>query len=297
MTSLALPLAPDVSRAFERLQSLRTGDLGVVEITACGRRAVPPLRVLLLHGQSSGIYQPRCRAVDALAGIGAWDVLIEFLSAPREVADPVNRTGEDAVINAAARAVAASGDPRVPPLLLSLARTRPLAGILEALGPHRRSEAIPILVKALSEDHLRPAAEEGLLQLGPRARPALLRAASQPVPSAEWESPSSRRARRSALRLLRQIGLPARYRVWVRALAADRDPEIAARGCRAYAEIATEVEKPDILRRLTAFLPRLDWLLRQEVEAWLRDHQDAAAHLASSESRANQKSCAHCADV
>ena len=107
---VTLPLAPDIQRALERLKSLHDGDLGVLEIVACGRRAIPALRALLLEGEFSGIDHPRCRAVEALAALSAHDVLIEFLSAPRDVADPVNRTGEEAVINTAARALAASCD-------------------------------------------------------------------------------------------------------------------------------------------------------------------------------------------
>ncbi len=272
MTVVGLPRAADVSRALERLKTLHAGDLGVVEITACGRRAIPALRTLLLAGESSGIYQPRCRAVDALAALGAWDVLIEFLSAPRDVADPVSRTGEDAVMNAAARALATSGDPRVFPLLFELARVRPLAGVIEALGSCCRSETVHILVRALSEDHLRPAAEAALLRFGPRARPALFRAALRPAPSAASESASSRRARRSALRLLLQIGVPARYRAWTRALTRDGDAEVAAQACRAYLEIAAEAEKPEVLGRLIGLLPQLDWLLSDEVEACISRH-------------------------
>jgi hypothetical protein len=151
--------------------------------------------------------------------------------------------------------------------LLELAKTRPLAGVVEALGSFRRSETVHILVKALSEDHLRPAAEAALPRLGTRARPALLRAALRPMPSAEGESPSSCRARRSALRLLLQIGLPARYRAWLLQLIRDGDGEVAAHACRAYLEIASTAEKREVLDRLIGLLPRLNWLLSDEVEA------------------------------
>ena len=102
-------------------------------------------------------------------------MLIEFLSSPREVADPVNRTGEEAVISAAARALVDSRDDRVLPRLLELAKRQPLAGVIDALGSYRRAEAIPCLITALSEDYSRRAAEVALLRMGPKARPALLR--------------------------------------------------------------------------------------------------------------------------
>jgi hypothetical protein len=185
---VSLPLAPGIQRALDRLKSLHDGDLGVLDVIACGRRAIPALRALLLEGESSGIYHPRCRAVEALAALGARDLLIEFLSSPREVADPVNRTGEEAVISAAARALVDSSDERIFPLLLELAKRQPLAGVIEALGSFRRPEAIACLIAALSEDYGRRAAEAALLRMEPRARPVLLRAALRPAPSAEWET-------------------------------------------------------------------------------------------------------------
>ena len=140
---VSLPLHSDMQRALDRLKSLHDGDLGVLDVVACGRRAIPLLRSLLLEGASSGVYHPRCRAVEALAALGAYDVLIEFLSAPREVADPVNRTGEEAVISAAARALADNREERVLPLLLELAKRQPLEGVIDALGSFRCAQAIP----------------------------------------------------------------------------------------------------------------------------------------------------------
>jgi hypothetical protein len=278
-TIVSLPLASDVQRALERLKSLHDGDLGVVDITACGSRAIPALRAFLLEGESSGIYHPRCRAAEALAALGAHDVLIEFLNSPRSVADPVNRTGEEAVINAAARALVGVDDERIFPLLLDLAKCQPLAGVIDALGSHRRSEAIPCLISALSEDYSRRAAEAALLRLGSRARPALLRAATRPVPSAEWETPSSRRARRSAVQLLARIGIPLRQRARFRDLMQDSDAEVAVHACRAYLASASKDEKSDIIHRLIALIPSLGWLLCEEVEECIIGHFASAREI------------------
>ncbi len=278
-TVVTLPLASDIQRALDRLKSLHDGDLGVLEITACGRRAIPALRAFLLEGQSSGIYHPRCRAVDALAALRAHDVLIDFLDSPRDVADPVNRTGEEAVINAAARALVGVDDERIFPLLLDLARRQPLAGVIDALGSYRRSEAIPCLISALSEDYSRRAAEAALLRLGSRARPALRRAAARPVPSAEWETPSSRRARRSAVQLLARIGVPSRQRSRFRDLMQDSDAEVAVHACRAYLVSASKDEKPEIIRRLIASIPSVGWLLCEEVEECIIDHFESAREI------------------
>jgi len=273
---VSLPLASDIQLALDRLKSLHDGDIGVLEIVACGRRAIPALRALLLEGESSGIYHPRCRAVEALSALGAHDVLIEFLGSPREMADPVNRTGEEVVISAAARALTNSSDERVFPLLLELAERQPLAGVIDALGSFRRSEATPSLIKALSEDYSRRAGEIALLQMGSRARAALLMAASRPAPSAEWEAQTSLRARRSAVQLLARIGVPSRQRSRLRALMEDADPEVRVHACRAYLASAPEEEKPEAIQRLVELLPRLGWLLCEEVEECILDHLESA---------------------
>jgi hypothetical protein len=57
-------VAQDVGQAISKLRSLRDdGDLGVVEAIALGKAAIPALRDLLFHGEPSGIFQPRCRAI------------------------------------------------------------------------------------------------------------------------------------------------------------------------------------------------------------------------------------------
>jgi hypothetical protein len=264
-----LPLAGDVRRALDRLKSLQEGDLGVVDITACGKRAVPTLRSLLLEGESSGIYQPRCRAVEALAALGAHDVLIEFLSAPREVADPVSRTGEDAVVNAAARALVGLDDERVLPMLISLAVARLWAGVVEALGAIARPEAAPYLLRALAEDHTRHVAEEALSRMGPSVRPALIDIAMRPRPSAEGETESSVRARRSASRLLTRSSPPPDE---CRTLIDDADPEIAAGACCAFLAIDDPGEKTRAAQRLIELLPQLPWLAVGDAEHCLLDH-------------------------
>lgn len=78
------------------------------------------------------------------------------------------------------------------PLLLDLAKRQPLAGVINALGSFRRPESIPCLISALSEDYSRRAAEAALLQLGSKARRALLARQSGPC-----RQPSGR-ARRAA---------------------------------------------------------------------------------------------------
>jgi HEAT repeat protein len=217
--------------AIERIRSLHDGDRGVVEAASHGACAIPALRQLLFETDRSGFFETRLRAVEALVLIGAHDVLIEFLESCREIADPVARLGEDAIINAAARALSGVEEPRVFPLLMSLAEKRIRPGIIAALGAFRRVESIPHLVAALAEDESRPSAEAALLDLGEAARDALL-ATARREPFTDCESESRLRQRRSALALLAQIGVPPQAWRRLREIMQDRDPRIRQLACQ-----------------------------------------------------------------
>jgi HEAT repeat protein len=197
------------SRSLEtslaKLKSLHSGDIGLIEVTSFGVGAIPPLRELLFERDPSGLYHTRCRAVDALAALQAYEVLLDFLATAREIVDPVERVGEDAVINAAARALGHARDERAFQVLLVLARTRTLAGVIAALGAFKRHEAIPYLVAALEEDDCRLTAERALRNFGRTAQPALRGAALARSPSVGMESISSQRRRRSARILLSEM--------------------------------------------------------------------------------------------
>ena len=260
--------------AIDKLRSLHDGDRGVIEIAACGRRAIPALRALLFEREPSGLYQPRCQAVKALAALEAYDVLIEYLNAPRAIADPVERVGEDAVINAAARALTGLHEARIFELLMSLAETRLLPGVIGALGRFGKVEAIPYLVEALTEDESRPAAEAALGNLGSPARQALLVAATQPSPPAGRESESSLRRRRSALQLLTEIGIQPETWPVLRNLMQDQDAKILVLACKISLASAMESEKDAAIRRLINLLPSVDFVLTDEIEQCLAFHFD-----------------------
>jgi HEAT repeat protein len=261
-----------VRQPIDKLKSLHDGYRGVIEVVTCGNKAIPALRVLLLQREPSGLYQPRCLAVRA--ALEAYDVLVEYLNAPREIADPVERAGEDAVINAAACALAGLQEERIFALLLSLAETRLLPGVIVALDGFGKVEAIPYLVEALSEDESRPAAEAGLRNLGFPARQALLVAAAHCSPSVERESDSSLRRRRSALALLTEIGIRPETWPLLRRLMQDHDSKIAMLACKICLTSAIESEKDAAMHRLISFFPSVDFVLTDEIEQCLAFHFD-----------------------
>jgi putative (di)nucleoside polyphosphate hydrolase len=278
------------ARLVEQLRSLQGGDRAFLDVVACGPAAIPALRDLLWEREPSGIFEPRCRTIEALAAIHAHETLVDFLSEPREIADPVEAAGEDAVINAAARALRGYESDRLFEVLLGIAKRRSLTGVIEALGAFRRQEAIPCLVAALAEDTARPAAEAAFLDLGAASRPALLRAATIAEPTADGETVSSTRRRRSALHLLHEIGVTPEDWPALRPLIWARDDRIATLACQIGLTIGN-ADRRAILRRLTGMVGTADPLLGDDVEDLLAEHFGAAKAMAEAKGDAEYRPC------
>jgi hypothetical protein len=275
-------LAQNVERAISKLKSLRDdGDLGVFEAVACGNAAIPALRELLFLGDPRGLFRPRCRAVEALASLDAHEVLIEYLHIEvliesmddgQRAADPGERLGDDAVINAAAVAVAEVRDEQVFQLLRALAKRPSLTGVISALGSFGRIEAIPLLINALVHDASRPTAERALKKFGAAARSGLIASAKLPLPSKEHESVASLRRRRSSLQLLNQIGILRQMWSELRCLMSDDDARISTIACEIGVLNAHPDEKYDVVNRLIDLSAEADWMLREDVEDCLVDY-------------------------
>jgi hypothetical protein len=175
------------------------------------------------------------------------------------------------VINAAAVALGTLDDERTFLLMLSFSETRLMPGVIRALGGYRRSEAVPRLVAALEDDDCHPMAETGLGSLGVTARPALLAAASEPLP--ENASESRLRAVRSILEL-RATGIPRTALAALNHLMQHKDPRIAVWACKIDLANAALVERKKAICRLSSLLPQVDWILRQDIEVCLAEHRD-----------------------
>lgn len=260
-----------VRDAIAKLRALREGDLAVLDLISCGDAAVAPLTEFLFAREPSGLFEPRCHAVEALAALSAKDVLMDFLTHPRALSDPVEETGEEAVTNAVARALVKWPDDEVFSLLLSAGRRKPLAGVVEALGEFRREETIPILAAALAEDFPRPEAEEAFRKLGPSACADLVRLANWPTPPAAGESESSKRRRRSALKLLGEVLPEGELPASIPALTRDADPELAFRACVICLSRVQPEERKRVLARLADLRASGDWLLADAIDDLLRE--------------------------
>jgi hypothetical protein len=262
-------------RLIARLQALFDADHAALELMALGPPAILPLRRFLFRREASGLYQPRVQAVGTLAALRAEDVLLDFLrGAPDvDIVDPVERTGEDAVINAAARALRHRRDDETFAALTAIAECRRLAGVVEALGEMRRQKAIPYLIEGLASDFCRPAAETALCKFGAAARPAVIRAALNAIPSVEFESVSSLRTRRSTVTVLRDIGVTLEQWSVLEPLMWSTDEWLSALACSlALAPGQPKLDKENAVRRLFYLLRSSDWLLTVEIESWLAEN-------------------------
>jgi hypothetical protein len=280
-----------LAKAIGRLKSLHDGDAGLLDILACGKKAVPALRQILMTREPSGLYETRRRAAEALAQLQAFDVLEEYLDAPHTISDPVELTGEEAVTNAAARALARTKDPSVIDVLLRLRERTPMSGVVDALGELGCVEAVPYFMRALGEDFTRPAAEAALRKLGTSVRQALLDGAIGSAASDTCEPESSRRFRRSALRLYAELALTPRED-WpsILRLSADPDPEIAVVACKLCLGASQEPARGAAARRLVELLGKRNWMLDEEIEACLVDHFDAAGAIVENAARTTEQS-------
>ena len=254
--------------ALQRLMTLHEGWAGVTEAAMCGPPAIPALTALLARPDPSGLFELRRRAVAALAALGASDVLMGFLAGHHELSDPVARAGEDAVVSTAARTLGLMGERRALPLIVRMAMRRPLPGMIDALGHFRDMQTIPALIRGLDEDDCRASAEGALLRLGPRSRDALLRAAGIFAHDGRPEP----RARRSAMKLLVEVGIEPGQRSAVRRFIWDVDAEVSLHAAQAYLRSGQIEGREEILQRLLKLMPHLQWINRGVGEDLLKTY-------------------------
>jgi HEAT repeat protein len=228
-----------IEHAVGRLKSLHDGDSGFLEVVELGPDVVPALRRLLFEPEPSGLHQVRGRAAEALAALGAFDALADFLRSRRPIVDPVEHLGEEVVIGTAARAIARLREDWVYRLLGDLAAHWRVAGVLAGLGSFHRKDSIEIFIRALSEDEVRLTAEAILRGFGRAVRPALIAAARDRGDAGHFENESHLRKRRSALGLLLEIGVPAKKWRVLRPLMEDSDRQIAVLACRICFDLQT----------------------------------------------------------
>lgn len=262
--------------AIAKMMSLHDGDSGLVDVIACGPKAIGLLRSLLLKREPSGIYQPRCLAARALSALGAYDTLRQFLALRHEITDPIERTGEDAVINAAAHELAGIHNESDFDLVLELLRWRLLPGVIECAGEFKRPEAASFFIDGLAEDDCRFAAEAALLKLGQAAIPGLLRCATSASPALELESQTSLRQLRRALGLLAEIGISPEEAAQLCPLTNHTDNKIAVLACKLCFACGPAALRRIAMDRLVRLREESDWATAEDIETYLSEHIDKA---------------------
>lgn len=256
----------EVQRLIDQLESMHREEEAVASLVALGSSAIEPLSRYLLEGKPSKLFQPRLGAVKALAGLGARKVLISYLSRKKEISDPEERFGEEAVASAAARCLAAWPDEDTYRFLLQLSECRRLIGLIDALAEFQATEAIPYFERALEDDFYRPAAEKAFLKLGATAGEALIKSAVTPLPSASRETPGSLKRRRSALGLLTSIGISAAQWQALRNLLHESDPELTVEVAKLGLRVASTEDRALMARRMIDLLGLAPWPLRGDIE-------------------------------
>jgi HEAT repeat protein len=250
-----------------RLKTLYREPDGVADIVAIGERAIPALKTILFTREPSGLYQVRCRAIEALGRLGAFDVLEEFLRRPGHM-DPVERLGDDVVAGAAARVIAQRKDQGTFDLLCELAAAHPLNGVMAALASFERPEAIPVLISALEEDEVRLSAETALSSFGPAARPLLLDAVDR-FTSGNALSESHLRKCRSILALLDEIDLDPSDMERLRPLMRSADMQVSLLACRIALHRGSETMRSDARARLICLRRSTAWPERSQIDHYL----------------------------
>jgi hypothetical protein len=230
----------DLARLLAQLESLRDGPASVAGLIAHGAQPIPALRSFLLEGRITSLPEPRRWAVEALAGLGAKDVLMEYLEQERNIGDPVLQFAEWSVQNAAARALAAW----------------------------------------LEDDACRRSADDALRALGPAAVPLLFAAALRPSDDPSGESPSGVRRRRSVAWLVAEASLSGEEWTMARALLMESDAEITVAACRMAIASGDAVDQTIAVERLLEVLPEANAFLQIEIEDCLVTlHAEARSRL------------------
>jgi hypothetical protein len=272
----------EIEKLVTSLESLQEGELGVSMLVACGQKAVPPLRRYLLEGRPRVVYQPRQRAVRALAELRAKDVLLDYLAVPKETLAPEIRYAEEAVESTAARLLSQWHTEDVFQKLLNLASRRTVVGAIETLGEFRRIDALPVFIRLLGDDVGRTFAADAIRKLGSDATADLIEAAITPDPNRPEESPSSLVRRRQALRLLWDLGSHGGEHQLskLKALLYDPDPEIAAWAAQMFLRAGDAEEQTYAATVLLNVYGLTNWSIQAEIQQTLQSRLEIVRPIA-----------------
>jgi HEAT repeat protein len=267
----------DIFLLIGELDTLTKGEEAAARLVECGSLALTSLRTFLLEGRPRKIFQPRRWAVEALARLRAKDILLDYLFMIKNIADPEDRFGEEAVESAAARSLAAWPSEKMFRSLLKLSERRMLTGLIEALAEYKRPDAMPYFERALEDDYYRAAAEKAFEKLGVVSRDILVRSAVSPRPGLSEETPSSLRRRRSAVSILSEIGILAEHWQILRRLIKESDEELVITASKLGIGFVSKKDRVIIARRMKELESMTPWRLKEDIENILTALGDESA--------------------
>jgi hypothetical protein len=157
-------------------------------------------------------------------------------------------------------------DDQVFSLLLEISKDRLLYGVWKPSLNMEGKMLYRFLLPALGDDFYRPAAEKAFRKIGAASCPHLLKLAAHRTTAGDIEIESSRRRRRSALRLFAELHGSEDLPESVRLLITDNDPQVALLACSICLPRMIPAERREIAARLIILLNSNDWMLRTEVE-------------------------------
>lgn len=256
----------DLARLVQDLTSLEKGERTVGALIQRGGPAIGPLKRFLFESKPGVAYQARRWAVEALAGIGAKDALIQFLKLQKNITDPAIRLSEEVVESVAAKALSAYQTNDAFETILDCALPRPRTGLIEALSVFANVEAVPYFITALADDICRPAAEKALRKLGSCAGVALLAAALTRIPPDGDEPATSLKRRITALEILRDLGPPPEFWAVLGPLINDSNSAVVIAVCNIAPQIGSIEAQRAAMSRLLAVLRSADWFAQGKIE-------------------------------
>jgi hypothetical protein len=257
-----------IDRWIAALDSLMDGELAVDILIACGKDAIPHLADFLLKGSPRTISLPRCRAVRALGGLGAYATLISYFKNNVRPQDSAVLFAEDAVRSAAARELMRCKSAEVFRVLLDAAWQRATGGLVLALGEFHRPESVPLLFEILEDDFCREDAMNSLRRLPGAARQFGI-LAIRGLAGVAIDGASARCRKRATLQLLSELGVARDDWKDLRRFLTESDPGTVIAAAQIGFKIAPENELPTIVASLLEIAKSPDFFQEEDVEQLL----------------------------
>jgi hypothetical protein len=268
-----------IERLIVALDSLQDGELAVTMLVACGNRAVPYLEHFLLAGSPRTIALPRCRAVQALGGLGAYTTLVSYFCQYEPPCDAQFLFAEDAVRSAVARELLHWKSDEAFRVLFAAAGQRATCGLILALGEFRRSESVPLLFAVLEDDLCRNEAKDAFRKVSAAARHyAIL--TIRGLTANSLNGPSALRRRRATLQLLGEFGVYKEEWQDIRWFLEDQDADVVIAAANIGSRIAPDSDQLYLLQSLFRISCHLNWVQEDEATKLLDSRRELARQTA-----------------